>query len=114
LAAFLTGIAFVAWQSNLHTFKLDVLPWTGDELVHYTLIAGIVGLLVVILAVTGIFRYTFPLWALIVFVMMFRGFLLRPYSFSGKEEFYAVLWLIAGAFGAFLSSLTIFKLRKRR
>jgi hypothetical protein len=75
---------------------------------------GIIGVVSIALAVTGVFRALFPIWAFIVFVVMVWGFLIRPYMFSGRSEFNTVLWLIAGAFVAFLASLTLFRRPKRR
>ena len=61
-----------------------------------------VGLISIILAITGVFRFLFPMWALVVLVLMVQGFLLKPYTFEGKPDFYSVLWLIAGRLLAFL------------
>ena len=63
---------------------------------------GIVGLICVFLAVTGIFRWIFPLWTLFVFGMMLRGFFLTPYDFGGESNFKGAAWLTFGAFGAFI------------
>jgi len=112
LALLLLAISGVAIGSNTHTLKLEMLPWKGPELSHWLFFGSLAGLITLLLAITGIFRYLFPVWALVVLLMMARGFLLQPYSFSGKDQFYAVLWLIAGAVGAFLASLTLLKRKK--
>lgn len=114
LALVLLGISGVAIASDVHTLNLPMFPWKGDELIHWVFYGSIAGLITIVLAVTGIFRYLFPIWTLIVFVMMVRGFLISPYTFTGVDQFYEVLALIAGAFVAFLSSLTLFKTAKRR
>jgi len=72
------------------------------------------GILSIVLAITGIFRFLFPLWALTVLVMMVRGFLLKSYTFEGKPDFVSVLWLIGGAVLAFLASLTLLRARRSR
>ena len=90
-----------------------MLPWKGDELIHWVFFGSIAGLLSIVLAVTGIFKYLFPVWTLVIFVLLVRGFLISPYAFAGVDQFYAILALIAGAFGAFLSSLTLFKKKRR-
>ena len=113
LALILFAISGVAIASDVHTLNLAMFPWKGDELIHWVFYGSIAGLATIALAVTGIFRYLFPVWTLIVFVMMARGFLILPYTFTGKDEFYVVIALIAGAFGAFLSSLTLFKSDRR-
>jgi hypothetical protein len=113
LSLLLLGISGIAIASNVHTLNLAMLPWKGDELIHYAFYGSIVGLISIILAVTGIFRYLFPIWTLIIFVLMVRGFLISPYTFTGKDQFYSILALIAGAFLAFLGSLTVFKKKRR-
>jgi len=114
LALILFAISGVAIASDVHTLNLQMFPWKGDELIRWLFYGSLAGLVIVVLAVTGIFRYLFPVWALIVLILMVRGFLILPYTFSGKDEFYAVLLLIAGAFVAFLGSLTVFKAKSRR
>ena len=113
ICLFLLGMTVVAMMSTA-TFSLDVLPWKGDELERWLLWGSLAGLLSVILAVTGIFRFLFPVWALIVVVMMIRGYLIQPYSFGGKDPFYETLCLIGAALLAFFGSLTVFSSRKRR
>jgi hypothetical protein len=113
LSLLLLGISGIAIASNVHTLSLAMLPWKGDELIHYVFYGNIAGLISIVLAVTGIFRYLFPIWTLIIFVLMVRGFLISPYTFTGKDQFYSILALIAGAFLAFLGSLTVFKKKRR-
>ena len=113
LSLFLLGISAIAMMSDTNLL-LPMLPWTGETLVASVFWAGIFGIASVLLAVTGFFRYLFPLWCLVVLVMMVRGYLLQGYTFSGSDEFYRVLALIAGALLAFLFSLTLFRARKRR
>jgi hypothetical protein len=113
LCFFLLGMTVIAMMSTA-TFTLDVLPWKGDELERWLLWASLAGLMSVVLAITGIFRFLFPVWALIVVVMMIRGYLIQPYTFGGKDPFYETLWLIGAALLAFFGSLTVFGSRKRR
>ena len=114
LALILFAISGVAIASDVHTLNLAMFPWKGDELIRWLFYGSLAGLVIVVLAVTGIFRYLFPLWTLIVLIVMVRGFLILPYTFSGKDEFYTVLALIAAAFVAFLGSLTVFKAKRKR
>ena len=113
LALILLAISGVAIASDIHMLNLAMFPWRGDQLIHWVFYGSLAGLAAIALAVTGVFRYLFPVWTLIVFGMMARGFLFLPYAFTGKDEFYAVLALIAGALGAFLGSLTLFKSERR-
>jgi hypothetical protein len=113
LCLFLLGIAVVA-MSTSNTLKLTMLPWTGAELTTWLLWGSLAGLVSLILAVTGKFRFLFPLWTFIVLVLMVQGFLVKPYTFEGSTAFYNVLAIIAGALIAFLASLTLLKSRRTR
>jgi hypothetical protein len=113
LSLLLLGISGIAIASDVHTLNLPMLPWKGDELIHWVFYGSIAGLISIILAVTGIFRYLFPIWTLIVFVLMVRGFLISPYTFTGIDQFYLILGLIAGALLAFIGSLTPFRKKRR-
>lgn len=103
----------LAKASDAHNLSLSMLPWKGDELIAWVFYGSLAGLISLVLAALGVFRYLFPIWTLIVAVLMVRGFLIQGYVFTGKDEFYAVLALIAGAIGAFLGSLTLFKKSRR-
>lgn len=113
LALFLLGLSIVALISS-NTLRLPMLPWSGSELNQWLLWGSLLGIVSVVLAVTGIFRFLFPLWALVVLILMVRGYLLQPYPFSGPDAFTQALWLIAGALLAFIASLTLFRIRPRR
>jgi hypothetical protein len=101
-------------MSTSNTLKLTMLPWTGADLTSWLLWGSLAGLISLVLAVTGVFRFLFPLWTLTVFVLMVRGFILKPYTFEGKLAFYNVLWLLAGALIAFLASLTLLRAGRPR
>lgn len=113
IALYLLGISIVAYLSH-NTLRMPYLPWTGASLQNWLMGGAIVAIISIVLAVTGIFRYLFPLWALIVLVLMVRGFLFPGYTFEGRSEFNTVMWIIAGALLAFLASLTLFSRRAQR
>ena len=113
LCLFLFGMAILAKMSTSR-LKLDVLPWKGADLESWLLWGSLAGLLSIVLAITGTFRFLFPVWALIVVVMLVRGYILQPYTFAGKDPFYQTLLLIAAALVAFLASLTLFRSSRRR
>jgi hypothetical protein len=114
LSVFLLGISGIVLASGNHNLQMPMLPWEGDQLTQWLFWGSLLGLLSVILAITGLFRYLFPLWTLVVLVMMARGFLIGPYRFGGADAFYRTLLLIFGALLAFLGSLTVFRARRRR
>lgn len=113
LALFLLGLSTVALISS-NQLRLPMLPWSGAELNHWLFWGSLFGIVSIVLAVTGVFRYLFPLWSLTVLALMVRGFLIVPYPFPSRDSFYFALWLMAGALLAFLASLTLFRLRPRR
>jgi hypothetical protein len=108
----LLGLAIVAMNSN-SLLRLDMLPWENAELIQWLLWGSIAGMVSIIFAVTGKFKYLFPVWTLVVVVMMIRGYLIQPYTYAGKDPFYQTLVMIAGALLAFFGSLTLFSTRKR-
>ena len=113
LAVFLLGLALIALLSS-NTLKISILPWSGEEATQWLLWSSLFGLLSIVLAVTGIFRYMFPLWALLVLALMIRGYLLQPIPFADRSEFQMAMLLMGGALVAFLASLTVFTRRPRR
>jgi hypothetical protein len=113
LALFLLGISLVAVISS-NRLRLPILPWSDDELTTWLIWGSILGLTSVLLAVSGIFRYLFPLWSLIVVILMVRGYILQPLPFATREDFYTAMWLLGGAILAFLASLTLLRVRPRR
>jgi hypothetical protein len=114
LCLFLLGLAILTLSSGRHNLSLDMLPWTDAELTYWILVLSLTGLVVTLLAVTGLFRYLFPLWCLFVVVMMIRGYFLSGYTYSGPDQFRSVTWLITGAIVAFLAALTLFRRRPNR
>ena len=115
LGLFLAALGALALASGMHNLNLGMLPWKGQELTYWTLGLGLAAIVCVILAVTGWFRWLFPLWCLFVVIMMIKGFFLTPtYVFAGSGSFKGAIWLTIGAIGAFLSSLMLYKPRRDR
>lgn len=109
LISFILGIIGATHSDNL---SLELLPWTGASLTHWLTGLGLIGMACTILAMTGWFRALFPLWALFVVVMLFRGYMFSSYTFSGAAGFKQALWFFLGAILAFIGSLTVFSRRK--
>ena len=123
LALLLLGIALVVIVSHLQAHPSDsgggqlhlgMLPWTGHALVHWLLGAWLLGLASIVLAWMGKLRFLFLLYSLAVFGMMFRGYFLTSYAFSGKDEFRMALWLTAGALLAIAGAWSQFRKRARK
>jgi hypothetical protein len=113
LALFLIGISTVALTSGTN-LTLGMLPWQGTTLTSATLLLGLVGVVCIIMAVTGFVRWLFPLWALIALILMLRGFFLSSYTFPSAGDFRSAVWLSIGAFVAFVGSLSLFGRRRAR
>src|ERR1700682_2012755 len=113
LCLFLLGLGMAGMSNSPNSLKLPMLPWEGATLTRAVAILGAVGIVCVILAITGKLRWLFPLWAGFVLVMMFRGFFLSSYSFADAGEFKFDVWLTAGALLAFLVSLSLFGRAKK-
>lgn len=112
LSLWLLGLGIVVWSGGQNNLKLGMLPWEGATLTKAIVILGFAGLLCVALAMLGTLRWLFVLWTLVVLVMMFRGFFLSSYIFPDEGQFKFACWLTAGAFIAFLASLSLLGRRK--
>jgi hypothetical protein len=108
-AAFLTGMGAVAYISGQHNWKIDTLPWTGQDLSTAFLVFGLLGLLAVPLAALNWFRWLMPLVAFVYALGIVYVFFWQNYRFADLEEFQGVVSMAIGAVGSFLSSLMEFK-----
>ncbi len=107
IAVPLAAVGIVTAASGLNNLHLGMLPWEGARLTYGVLALGFGGILITALAIFGRLKILFPLWSGLIFVLMFRGFILSSYSFSGPEQFRGAMLLTFGALGAFLSSWTV-------
>ncbi len=115
LSLFLFLISVITLMDGRQNLHLPMLPWEGEGLTHWLFGLGLTGLIVTLLAVSGLFRYAFPFWCLFVVIMMARGFFLSSFYYSGgADQFRGAVWLFVGALGAFLSSLMLLKGRPVR
>jgi len=109
LSLALLALGVVAIHSNVHDMKLETLPWQGTELNHWLVGLGVVGLVSVLLAITGKLHFLLPLWSIFVLGMMVRGvFFSSNVTFAGHSDFHNWLLLITGAILAMIGSLTLF------
>ena len=103
LALLAAGISCVALASH-SPLNLTFLPWTGEKLTHVLLPLALVGLLLVLLAMGGKLQALFFLWSVAVFAVLFRGFFLTGYKFSGPMPFKPAVYLTLGAFVAMIGA----------
>jgi len=104
LALFAAGISCVALASH-NPLNLSFLPWTGQELTYVLLVSGLTGLVLVLLAMGGKLRVLFFLLSVTVFAVLFRGFFLTGYKFSGPVPFRPAIYLTVGAFVAMIGAI---------
>jgi hypothetical protein len=112
LSLALLALGLVAVTSHVSDMKLETLPWQGTQLNNLLIGLGILGLLSVLLAITGAFRLLLALWSVYVLGLLVRGvFFTSTVTFSGREDFHNWLLLVAGAILALIGSLTLFSRR---
>ncbi|HZU26744.1 MAG TPA: hypothetical protein VFA04_14560 [Bryobacteraceae bacterium] len=105
----LIALAVLAYTGDVANFRLPILPLEGAALARATLALGIVGLVMLGLPITGVFRPALPIWSLIVFVLLFRGWFASAYTFANSSGFSIAVWITAGALLAFILSFAIFR-----
>jgi len=103
LALSLVAVSGLA-LANHTALNLAFLPWTAPELLQWLLLSSLFGLLSLLLAITGRLRFLYFLWSAAVCVMLFRGFFLSKYSFTGPVSFKPAVYLTAGSFLAMIGA----------
>lgn len=114
LGLFLALLGIVTIVGGEHTLNLPMLPWHGAQLTYWVLALGICGLLITVLAITGTWRFLFPLWCLFALAMMIRGYFLSPIYYGTPGAFSRAVWLTIGALVAFLGSLMVLRKKRQR
>lgn len=115
VAAFLLLLSIFAILTKEHKLNLPMFPQTGEALTQALIFIGAVAIITILLAVTRIFVYAFPVYCLVFAVQAFRMLI-----FPGKapldnvNELYWALFFVFGAVGAFFCSLTLLKRRSKK
>jgi len=95
-------------QLNLH----GLLPWDPPVLGRWLVILALIGIVCTVLAITGWFRFIYPLWAFAVVAMLLRGFFNQASFETGSLfTFTQAMWLVGLALLAFIGSLSVLWLR---
>src|ERR1700694_1839852 len=92
LALFLLAVSSIA-MANHTPLNLDFFPWKGPELSYWLLGCSLFGLFTLLLALAGKLRFLFFLWSIAVFAVLFKGFFLTMYRFSGPINFKTAVYL---------------------
>jgi hypothetical protein len=96
LSVFLLGLSFMAFTSG-YSLRLEMFPWDAEQPRYWLLALGIIGIAAVLLALKGVARVVFLVWAIAVFVMLAKGYVFSGYRFAGVNQFTQTLLLLAGA-----------------
>jgi hypothetical protein len=91
-----------------------LFPFNAYHIVRGLLVLGAVGLLSTLLAISGIFRYLFPIWVTAVLVLTIRGIFFSSYSFPDRQAFENALWFALAMLAAFFGGLWVLKPRRGR
>jgi hypothetical protein len=114
LALFLLGVSVVSLLSGGGDLRMPVLPWSGTTLTWALFAGSLAGLASLALAIAGKARVLYVLYALAVFGLMVRGYLLSGFTFASKDDFQFALYLIGGALLAVLGAWSQSRRKLRR
>ncbi len=81
------ALSLIAIAGGVNNLKVPIFSFEGAPVTWWLLALGVAGLLAVLLSATGVFRWLLPLWMLIAFVLLFRGYFAGPYTFAGSGGF---------------------------
>lgn len=88
----ISGLTLASGATNLH---LGMLPWTGSTLIYVVFFGSLAGLISVILAIRGRWRWLFFLWSLAVTVLLVKGYVFSGYHFAPGEARKALYLILA-------------------
>ena len=103
LALLLLALSGVAISTGSGSLRLGMLPWSGETLNYVLIGSALFGLLTVALAMKGVLRFLFLIWAFLVFVILVKGYIFSRYTFQ-PNEFRIALYLIGGSLLALLGA----------
>ena len=101
LSLVLLALAAMTMLAGADRIHLEMLPWTGSAILYGLLLAGLAGLVVLILAIRGRLRWLFFLWCLAVTIYLVKGYFLGTYRFT-PDEFRTVAYVVAASLIALL------------
>jgi hypothetical protein len=107
VSLFLIVLSVLAMTGDVNQFRLPMLPWEGATLAYAVLTLGILGIAAVLLALTRRLRAALPVWALVVLILMVRGWFASSYTFANSSAFQGAAWVTFGALLAFVCSFFV-------
>jgi hypothetical protein len=104
LALFALGVALLSLRGGME-LNLGFLPWTGRPLTYWLLGLAVLGLITILMAISGSMRALFFLWSLGILVVLGKGLFLSSYRFTGGAvSFKAAVWIVAGMLAGTIGS----------
>ena len=103
------GLAALSGNASLH---IPWLPFDDANVVRWLLILGALGLLCVLLAISGNLRFLLLLFALAACFLLCKGLLLGTYTFNGVEGGRHALYLIGGSLLAVIGAIPMRRARR--
>lgn len=91
------AISIVSLAASPVTVQLDWLPWSDHAMPGWLIGIGILGLILVILAVVGRLRLVFFLFCVAMFALLFKGLFLGTHTFAGADSFRNAILLVLGS-----------------
>jgi hypothetical protein len=104
------GIVSAASSTPLH---LDAIGLPPEKALLGVLAIGIVGLFSTLMALFGIFKYLYPLWAIFVVWLLIKGFFLSAATFGGPESFRFAILITLGGLVALIGAMSAMRPRAR-
>jgi hypothetical protein len=93
---------------------LGWLPWTGDALGAVLAVYGLVGALLVFLAIIGRARWLLCLFALISLIAVTWGIFFTSWRFSGNEQARTAVHFVLGLTITFIGAIPMGAPKERR
>jgi hypothetical protein len=110
LGLFLLAVSGLALASGHPSLQFGMLPWTGSTLVYVVFFCSLAGLLALVLAFLGKARFLFFIWALVVLLMMIKGYVFSGYHFEpggAMRALYLTLAALISLLGAWFQMRTV-------
>ncbi len=95
IAIAMLALGLIAKFSSLD-LKLEMLPWSGQELTTWLIGLGLLGVLIAGLAMYGVMRWLLLVWSLVIIGLWVRAFYTPGWTFDGRDPFNQTLQAFLG------------------
>jgi hypothetical protein len=99
------GVAIVSLSvGSSDPVQVDWLPWSASALPAWLIGLGVLGLMLVVLALMGRMRFLLFLFAAAVFALMAKGLFFSTHSFENADEGRTALYMVVASFVALIGA----------